>query len=644
MSERLAKRVLLIGWDAADWKIITPLLDAGLMPSLESLVNGGVMGNLATLQPTLSPMLWTSIATGKRADKHGVLGFTEPDPAAGGIRPSRSTSRKVKAIWNILSQQGMNSNVVGWFASHPAEPIRGVFVSEMFHRAVEGDAPVPKDAVHPERLVETLSALRLDPHELDARHILPFVPNAAKVDQQTDKRLFFLARSIAECSTVHAAATWLMENEPWDLMAVYYDTIDHLCHAFMDFHPPKMDTASDEDYELYKDVIVGAYRFHDMLLDRLLQLAGPETTVILCSDHGYHSDHLRPKAVPREPAGPAICHRQFGVVCMKGPHIKRDERIYGASLLDITPTLLTLFGLPVGADMDGRPMLSAFEEQIVPDRIPSWESVAGDCGMHPADRREDPFEAQEAIKQLVALGYIDPPDENQEKNVARTVRESKFNLARVHLDARELTKAAELLEELSQDCPNEVRFTIPLAQCYFRLNKLADCRRVVEGLIAAHKNLPRVDLLMGSLLLAEERTEEAIEHLLRAEETDPRMPTLHCQIGNAYLRMKQWRDAERAFRKAVDIDGDSAVAHDGLATALLGRRRLEEAAEESLIAVGLLHHFPEAHYRLGVALAGMGWTDRAVQALETCLDMRPNFPAAQELLARIRQKTTGKPY
>ncbi|MEY2440066.1 MAG: hypothetical protein QOI34_1451, partial [Verrucomicrobiota bacterium] len=63
---RLAKRVLLIGWDAADWKIINPLLDAGLMPTLDAFINGGVIGNLATLQPILSPMLWNSIATGKR--------------------------------------------------------------------------------------------------------------------------------------------------------------------------------------------------------------------------------------------------------------------------------------------------------------------------------------------------------------------------------------------------------------------------------------------------------------------------------------------------------------------------------------------------------------------------------------------------
>jgi predicted AlkP superfamily phosphohydrolase/phosphomutase len=80
MGERLAKRVLLIGWDAADWQMIRPLMDAGQMPTLRGLVDRGVWGNLVTLQPILSPMIWTSIATGKRPAKHGIYGFTEPLP------------------------------------------------------------------------------------------------------------------------------------------------------------------------------------------------------------------------------------------------------------------------------------------------------------------------------------------------------------------------------------------------------------------------------------------------------------------------------------------------------------------------------------------------------------------------------------
>ena len=109
MGEHQAARILLIGWDSADWRLIHPLLDSGRMPHLAGLVEGGVMGNIASLEPMLSPVLWTSVATGVRGDRHGILGFTEPDPEAGGIRPVRSTSRRRKALWNILTQAGLKS-------------------------------------------------------------------------------------------------------------------------------------------------------------------------------------------------------------------------------------------------------------------------------------------------------------------------------------------------------------------------------------------------------------------------------------------------------------------------------------------------------------------------------------------------------
>ena len=119
-------KVLLIGWDAADWDVINPLMESGQMPSLKKLVEQGMSGKLATLEPVFSPMLWSSIATGKLADKHGVLGFTEPDYSTGSVRPVSNHSRKTAAIWNILSQQNLKTNVVGWWPSHPAEELNGV--------------------------------------------------------------------------------------------------------------------------------------------------------------------------------------------------------------------------------------------------------------------------------------------------------------------------------------------------------------------------------------------------------------------------------------------------------------------------------------------------------------------------------------
>ena len=306
MSSRLAQKVLLIGWDAADWRIITPLLDAGRMPALEKLINRGVMGNLATLTPPLSPLLWTSIATGMTADKHGVLGFTQPREDGSGIRPVLGTSRKVKALWNILNQNGMRSNVIGWWPSHPAEPINGVMVSNFHHQTsgpVAQPAPPPPGAVHPPEAAETLSGLRIHPGELTAAHVLPFVPfyadrGVGELEPYEQNALNAIAKTIAEASTVHSAATWAMENSEWDLTAVYYDAIDHVGHNFMEFHPPQMAGVSDDRFARFNQVVASIYQFQDMMLDAMVQLAGEDATVILLSDHGFHSDHLRAKRAP----------------------------------------------------------------------------------------------------------------------------------------------------------------------------------------------------------------------------------------------------------------------------------------------------------------------------------------------------------
>ena len=44
----------------------------------------------------------------------------------------------------------------------------------------------------------------------------------------------------SDAATIHAVATALMETEPWDFTAVYYDGIDHFSHAFMAYHPPRL--------------------------------------------------------------------------------------------------------------------------------------------------------------------------------------------------------------------------------------------------------------------------------------------------------------------------------------------------------------------------------------------------------------------
>src|SRR5262249_10048939 len=196
------------------------------MPTRERLVSEGRRGQTPTPPPPLSPMLWTSIATGKRPFQHGIHGFSEPTADGLGIQPVTNLSRRCKAVWNIFNQSGLRSIVVGWWPSHPAEPINGVTVSDHFHRArgpLKDGWPLMPGAVHPPELQEQLAELRFHPEEAAGAMIDFFIPRAREIDQKKDRRLIGCVTTFSECVTIHSAATWLLENQPWDFFAVYYD-------------------------------------------------------------------------------------------------------------------------------------------------------------------------------------------------------------------------------------------------------------------------------------------------------------------------------------------------------------------------------------------------------------------------------------
>ena len=624
MPQAPGKKILLIGWDAADWEMIDPLLQGGQMPALAQLIKGGLRGNLATLQPVLSPMLWTSIATGKRAEKHGICGFTEPLPDASGIGPVRSTSRKCKAIWNILSQSGLKSNIIGWFASSPAEPINGVMISDQFlHRPMQNDTAgdIVTDAVHPRALAKPAADLRVSTESLVAGDLLPFIPKLAEIDLKQDDRPLKLARRLARTATVQAMATALIQSEPWNLMGVYFDGIDQFAHEFMPYHPPRLDSVPERDFELYQDVMRGCYRFHDMMLHTLLQYVDDETTVILISDHGYESGRRRPP-LNQGKEDPEGCHRPFGIVCLKGPGIKKDDRLYGASILDVTPTILTLLGLPIGSDMDGRPWLEAFEKPVTPERIFSWERLGDEkAGLHTEHTRQDPAEAAAAIEQLVALGYIAPPSDDARKTVQDTIRCNKTNLIRSLLGTPQEAKAIPLLEELLAEKADNEWCLLTLARCHIRQGKLPEARNVLEKSALAMQQEGQVQLVFAELAFAEEKPDEALKYLQAAESSGGSHPALFNQIGHAYLILKRWDEAGDAFQKSLEIEPDNPAALDGLASVHLENNEPDLAVEKSLQAVGLIHYFPEAHYHLGLGLERLNKASEAILPYETALNM-----------------------
>ena len=113
------RKWIVMGWDGASWDVILPLVAAGRLPHLAGLMREGSYGRLLTARPTQSAVLWTSIATGVRPPRHGVLGFAKPDSgpwaslrALFGAKERRTelfsnADRRSKALWNLASENSL---------------------------------------------------------------------------------------------------------------------------------------------------------------------------------------------------------------------------------------------------------------------------------------------------------------------------------------------------------------------------------------------------------------------------------------------------------------------------------------------------------------------------------------------------------
>src|SRR5215470_11698072 len=123
------QKVLLIGVDAATWHVAEPMMERGELPNLKALCDRGVHGDLLSMDPMVSPALWTTIATGTFPERHGVHGFTEADPVTNKQTPVSSNLRKRESLWTILTQRKRRVNVVGWYATWPAEAVDGYIVT-----------------------------------------------------------------------------------------------------------------------------------------------------------------------------------------------------------------------------------------------------------------------------------------------------------------------------------------------------------------------------------------------------------------------------------------------------------------------------------------------------------------------------------
>jgi len=387
------QRVAIIGVDGCEWDKLGPLVESGRLPNFQRLMERGAYGPLRSEPPLVSPRIWTTIATGKTAEKHGIHGFVDE----AGV-PVNATMRSASAVWDIVSGFGLPVGVVGWYVTWPVEEVNGFILSDRLHSLLRGPVQMLQSAggrPTNERL-ESFGKFTFDAgYKRYAHEELRYQQNRI-VDEPL--RWGYLRDAIYS-----RMATALTPSYRPALSAVYLRGVDFVQHFFWQYSDPEpFGGVPAEDIERYGEVIDNYYVYTDRLLGRLMESFGGDVNVIIVSDHGFKA-RLDPD--PRRPQLTGT-HDIAGVFIAAGPAVRAAGRMENATIFDITPTALVLMGLPVAEDMDGRVLTEIIAEDHLdaypPSSVPSYEPAVG------RERGEVGSTMDDSIReQLKSLGYIE---------------------------------------------------------------------------------------------------------------------------------------------------------------------------------------------------------------------------------------------
>jgi tetratricopeptide (TPR) repeat protein len=607
-------RLLIMGWEGADWAQMHPLLDAGKLPNLLRLVEAGSSGALTGLSPALEPIVWTSIATGRQAEAHGVLADVEIRPDKGGVQPIGQRSWKAPAFWELLAASGLSTAVVNWPATSPATRWPGIVVDESFATpsAMDFDTwPLAPHCVSPTSWREEMRELRLHPREIALSDLVTLVPRAAAIDQKRDRRLGRLSVSLARTISMHSAATYIAEFKPWDMLAVRYTL---LADAARDIAIAQ--AAGNSGDEIYAGVGERVCCFLDMMLGRLLTLAGPETRVLLIAPHARSAqENAHSEPCPDRP--------HSGMMLASGPGFVADALLQGASLLDIFPTVLHCFG--ASAESSGRVLTQIFTAQQKTCRAISVPRAAVQNGKDPADA-------------LIALGYEDTLNTEARGAIIDAEATALANLGDSFLARAEWRKAAESYRATLLRKPDHFDANVRLCHALLQLSDVASARPIAEKVRVMAPQLPWGDLLIGVVLVLEGCREEAASHLQRARELAASNSTIMLRIAWVDLLLGRAAEAEAAFRAVLAKDANSAEAYTGLGISLDDQARYAEAEWPLRTAIALQFTNPVAHARLAQVLVRLGKNMEAAKVLRIALAQQPASPELAAMLERLERQ------
>lgn len=609
LESRVAERppVLFLGLDGADWRHLEPLMDRGAMPNLARLRAESAWGVLESEVPTLSPLLWTSMMTGLSPLEHGVLDFSRFQPGGGLREPITSDERRAPAIWNAATWAGLSTAVFGLWATHPAEPVDGVLVSDRFFGFLNlADDRPPAGFVHPpEREGWALERLRRADAEVGFERLAAYLPGLTRDEYATrsaaerpyDHPVSALRRILVETRAYDALARdWLGERMP-DLTILYLQGTDSIGHTFAPYAPPRQPSVTPSDYERYAAVPERYFREIDDLVGRYREIADRSgAVVVIASDHGFLWSEGRPERLSSfANATAAKWHDPAGIWLVRGGGARVGRGAAG-SLRQVFPTLLALLGLPAGAGAEARP-LAGLTSPAAPEfdyaRVfRELRAAAAPASVESASAES----AAEEIAKLQALGYIGAGEATRAPEAARaagstrtagsynnegillrgerrdaearaaferavelepTLASAAWNLSDMLHAGRELDRSDELLlAALANGLPEGVKFAIGRAIGYQRHGELGRSVKLLERAAAAQPEEKELWLFLGRYRVESRDCRGASVDFARAAAIAPGDPAVHASAAMAHLCAGERAAAAAAFRRSLELAPD----------------------------------------------------------------------------------------
>jgi tetratricopeptide (TPR) repeat protein len=388
------------------------------MPNWKRLVSEGASARLRSFVPLISPIVWTTAATGMTPDLHRVLDFQETNPKTGAKVPISGFSRAVPAVWNAASEAGRKVGVVGWWATHPAEEVNGFFVTDHAAPILFDRLPLSGAAYPPALESGIAQVIARDGAVSDAElggfvSASPAEISAARAGGAgLENPIVALSRILSATRVSHRVARDLYDREKPDLLALSIEGTDEVGHVFAAATPPKIACASDADLARYGNVVARYYAEIDGILGQWMRRAREDgATLIVHSDHGFKWGEDRPCGLASGNwATAAFWHRLDGVFAAWGARVRPNATRGDASVFDVAPTVLALLDVRADPRMTGKPASFAFAfasaSASASVRPEPRASVAGLTVRRVPAQPMSKEEAGEYTKKLLALGYL----------------------------------------------------------------------------------------------------------------------------------------------------------------------------------------------------------------------------------------------